>query len=163
MTNRQTFRARSGYAYAAVVVLVGGVMTVETWMTGNFASAAATSLWAVFFALAAHLIFIRPKLVVADEGVLVVNPFRSYLLTWDVVLDIDTRYAVTFVTSTRRISSWAATAPGRYHGRTIHVSELKGLSLGQRDHIQPGDSPRTASGQAAAICRARLDQFRATH
>jgi hypothetical protein len=138
-------------------------LSVETWLTSDFATAAATTLWALFFILASHLIFIRPKLVVGDEGVLVVNPFRRYLLKWDVVLDIDTRFAVTFVTVDRRISAWAATAPGRYHGRTIHPSELKGLNLGGREHIQPGDSPRTSSGQAAAICRARLEQFRAGH
>jgi hypothetical protein len=138
-------------------------MSVETWLESDFAASAATTLWSLFFILAAHLIFIRPKLVVADEGVLVVNPFRSYLLNWEVVLDIDTRYALTFVTRDRRISAWAATAPGRYHGRTIHPSELKGLHLGDREHIQPGDSPRTSSGQAAAICRAKLEQFRIGH
>jgi hypothetical protein len=138
-------------------------MSVETWLASDFATAAATTLWSLFFILAAHLIFIRPKLVVGDEGVLVVNPFRSYLLKWNVVVDIDTRFALTFVLGSRRISAWAATAPGRYHGRTVHPSELKGLHLGGREHIQPGDSPRTSSGQAAAICRARLDQFRAGH
>jgi len=163
VTNEQIFRARSGYAYAAAVVLVCGTLSVETWLESDFASATTTTLWSLFFILAAHLIFVRPKLVVGDEGVLVVNPFKSYLLTWDVVIDIDTRFAVTFVTGNRRISAWAATAPGRYHGRTVHPSELKGLHLGNRDHIQPGDSPRTSSGQAAAICRARLEQFRAGH
>jgi hypothetical protein len=138
-------------------------MSVETWLVSSFATAAATTLWAIFFGLAAHLIFIRPKLVVSDEGVLVVNPFRRTFIGWDSVLDIDTRFAVTFVTATGRISAWAATAPGRYHGRTIHPSELKGLNLGGREHVQPGDSPRTSSGQAAAICRARLEYFRNSH
>jgi hypothetical protein len=138
-------------------------MSAETWLNSDFATATATTLWSLFFILAAHLIFVRPKLVVADEGVLIANPFRSYFLKWDMVLDIDTRFALTFVTSNRRISAWSATAPGRYHGRTVHPSELKGLHLDGRAHIQPGDSPRTSSGQAAAICRARLEQFRAGH
>jgi hypothetical protein len=163
VTNKQIFRSRSGYVYLAIVLLVGAALAIQTWLTGDFESAAAATLWSLFFVLAAHLIFVRPKLVVSDEGVTVINPLRTYEISWGAVNDIDTRFALTFVTEKRRISAWVATAPGRYHGRTIHPSELKGLGLGQREHIQPGDSPRTRSGQAAAVCRARLEQFRASH
>jgi hypothetical protein len=53
---------------------------------------------------------------------------------------------------------WAAQTPGRYHSRTIHSSEIKGLQLD--GFIRPGESPRTDSGVATYLCRTRLAAFR---
>jgi hypothetical protein len=58
-----------------------------------------------------------------------------------------------------KIQAFAAPAPGRYHSRTIHQSEMRGLNLKESNVIRAGDSPRTNSGAAAAIARSRIDQF----
>jgi hypothetical protein len=72
---------------------------------------------------------------------------------------IDVRYALTIVTPAKRITSWAAVAPGRYHARTVHASELKGYRLSNQVQIRPGESPRTSSGEAAQLCRLRFEAF----
>jgi hypothetical protein len=135
------------------------LLTATLWLTEDVQTAVSGSLWAAAFVLAAYLIFIRPKLEIFDEGVIVTNPFTSIAIGWHKVIDIDVRYSLTIVTPAKRISSWAAVAPGRYHARTVHASELKGYKLSNQVQIRPGESPRTSSGEAAQLCRLRFEAF----
>jgi hypothetical protein len=161
VNNVQVFRPVSGYIFAAIVYLMAACLSVALWLVDNLQNAISGTVWAVAISLGAHLIFIRPKVTIFDEGVTVTNPLVSYTLGWQLVDDIDVRYALTLVTPAKRISAWAATAPGRYHGRTVHETELKGYRLSNESQIRPGESPRTSSGEAAQLCRIRLDAFAA--
>lgn len=160
MTNGQTFRSRSSYVLAAIVyfIAIGSLTSVvasQDWSNLGAATAAA-----VLVCTAAHLMFWRPKVEIGDDGILVVNPLRTIRIGWQLVEEIDTRYALTVFVAGRKFSAWAATAPGRYHARSVHASELKGLDA-QTGAMRPGDSPRTLSGAAAFIARERLLAHRA--
>jgi hypothetical protein len=61
-----------------------------------------------------------------------------------------------------KIYAWAAQAPGRYHSRTVHASEIRGLKIPDLQNMRPGESPRTHSGQALALARIRMEAFHAT-
>jgi hypothetical protein len=159
VSNRQIFRTRSGYVFAGLVFALCALLTSTLWLTEDVQTAVSGSLWAAAFVLAAYLIFIRPKIEIFDEGVIVTNPFTSIAIGWHKVIDIDVRYSLTIVTPAKRISSWAAVAPGRYHARTVHASELKGYKLSNQVQIRPGESPRTSSGEAAQLCRLRFEAF----
>jgi len=157
VTNAQVFRPLSGIALAATVFLICGVLVashlqnVGIWLWG---AAACAGAW---------LVFVRPKLVIGDEGVVVVNPLQTITLGWATVDALDVKYALTFIVGGRKVTCWSATAPSRYHGRSIHKSELLGIGINKRDIeagvIRPGESPRTASGQAIALCRLRWRAF----
>jgi hypothetical protein len=159
VSNRQIFRTRSGYVFAGLVFALCALLTATLWLTEDVQTAVSGSLWAAAFVLAAYLIFIRPKIEIFDEGVIITNPFTSIAIGWHKVIDIDVRYSLTIVTPAKRISSWAAVAPGRYHARTVHSSELKGYKLSNQVQIRPGESPRTSSGEAAQLCRLRFEAF----
>jgi hypothetical protein len=141
------------------VLTLASLLTVTLWLTEETLPAISGSLWAIACVIAAYLIFIRPKVEIFDEGVIVTNPFTSISIGWHKVVDIDVRYALTIVTPAKRITSWAAVAPGRYHARTVHASELKGYKLSNQVQIRPGESPRTSSGEAAQLCRLRFEAF----
>lgn len=153
MTNAQVYRPWSGIALAATVFLICGLLIavdaadIGTWL---WSTAACTGTW---------LVFVRPKLIVGDEGVIVVNPLVRAAIGWADLEALEVKYAVTFHVGNRKIGSWVATAPGRYHARTMHRSELLGVGISSADidsgNIRPGESPRAASGQAIAICRLR--------
>jgi hypothetical protein len=122
--------------------------------------------WLVQFGLIAvsatfsWLCFIRPEILIYDEGITVVNPFITATVGWDAVESIETKYAFTIETSGARVVAWAAPAPGRYHNRNLHASELKGISYDKDFGLRPGDSPKSQSGAAAHVARTRLANFR---
>lgn len=118
-----------------------------------------TWIWSAATCIGTWLLFVRPKLVIADEGVTVVNPLETVTIGWDAVQALEIKYSLTFFVGDKKIYSWVATGPGRYHARSLHKTELLGLGLDKRDIesgiVRPGESPRTASGQAIALCRLR--------
>jgi hypothetical protein len=144
---------------AGLVFVLCALLAVTLWLTESTLLATSGSLWALAFSIGAYLIFIQPKVELFDEGVIVTNPFTSIAIGWHKVVDIDVRYSLTIVTAAKRISAWAAVAPGRYHARTVHASELKGYKLSNQVQIRPGESPRTSSGEAAQLCRLRFEAY----
>ena len=58
-----------------------------------------------------------------------------------------------------KIHAWAAQAPGRYHSRTVHATEIRGLQIPDTNSMRAGESPRSHSGVAVALARIRLDAF----
>ena len=158
MTNAQVYRPWSGIALAAFVFLLCIAMIAGDWKNlGSW-------LWSAALCIAIWLVFVRPKLVISDEGVTIVNPLETITLGWHVVDALEVKYVLTFFVAGRKVNSWVATGPGRYHARTIHRSELLGVGIDKRDieagNIRPGESPRTASGQAIALCRLRWNAYR---
>lgn len=123
-----------------------------TWVTQTaLVGTTATFAW---------LLFLRPKVLIYDEGITVVNPYLTATIGWDAVDSIETKYAFTIESGAAKIVAWAAPAPGRFHGRSIHASELKGIDYDKDFGLRPGDSPRSASGAAAHLARTRLADFR---
>jgi hypothetical protein len=123
------------------------------------------SIWGVFVASIFFQIFLYPRIHFFDEGVEIINPLSRHLIGWHEVESIDARYTMSIMTQSDRgkngrVHAFAAPAPGRYHSRSIHQSELRGLNLGDSGTIRSGESPRTQSGIAAAIARGRLKEFK---
>lgn len=108
----------------------------------------------------AWLLFVRPKVMIYDEGITIVNPFITATIGWGEVDSIETKFAFTVESGNAKVVAWAAPAPGRFHGRSVHASELKGIDYDKDFGIRPGDSPRSASGTAAHLARTRLANFR---
>ena len=159
MNNAQVYRPWSGIALAAIVFLICGLLIAVD------AADISTWLWSAAACVGTWLVFVRPKLIIGDEGVIVVNPLVRAAIGWADLEALEVKYAVTFHVGDRKIGAWAATAPGRYHARTIHRSELLGIGIPKAEidagNIRPGESPRTASGQAIALCRLRWNAYRA--
>jgi hypothetical protein len=106
------------------------------------------------------LILHRPKVELFDEGIRITNPFDQITVGWQLVESIEAKYTMSIQVADKVIYAWAAPAPGRYHSRTIHPSEIKGMDIGADGVIRPGDSPRTHSGAAAYLANLRFKSFR---
>jgi hypothetical protein len=166
VSNVEVFRPKSGYLFAGMAFLMVSAMLYLQFIDYgfNFGFVVAT-LWGAFICSIFYQIFIYPKVVFFDEGVEIANPFSNHLIGWQDVEQIDTRYSFSIKTfgadvETKQIYAFAAPAPGRYHGRNLHQSELRGLSIEGAGSISAGQSPRTHSGVAAVIANNKLDEFR---
>ena len=108
----------------------------------------------------AWMLFMNPKVLIYDEGITIVNPLITATIGWAEVDEIETRFALTVYSGDAKVVAWAAPAPGRYHARTIHRTEFKGIDYDKDFGVRPGDSPRTHSGAAAHLARTRLASHR---
>ena len=166
MNNPQIFRPKSGYIFAGMAFwIVATMLYLQIIDYGFNLGLIIASIWGALFCLIGYQIFIHPKVVFFDEGVEIVNPFTHHLIGWQDVEQIDTRYTMSIKThgegvGTKQIYAFAAPAPGRYHSRTIHQSELRGLNIQSAGSIQSGQSPRSHSGVASAIANQKLVNFR---
>lgn len=161
MSNSEVYRPRSSYFFAgAIYILCAGIIG-QSFYTEDSKGVATTTAWCLLVAYTFHLAFIRPKVTFFDEGIRITNPLREITIGWDLVEDMSARYSMYIQVDGKRIYAWAAQAPGRYHARSIHPSEIRGLKIPDAFNMRPGESPRTHSGQALALARIRFDAFQA--
>ena len=159
MTNAEVFRPRSGYFLAGVMIAGSLLLVIQTLFYSRGEDLFATIGWAVTISIVSYWLFIHPKVVVFDEGITIRNPINEVTVSWADVDEIDVQYTMNISVGGKLIHAWAAPAPGRYHARTVHVNELKGMRLKSDNLLRPGESPRTYSGEAAQIARARYEAF----
>jgi hypothetical protein len=159
VTNSEIFRSKSSAIAAAIAYSVISIMIFQTIFTGEIRQAFLTiglgSLVALFFYLILH----RPLLEIADDGIKIVNPLWSYNIGWRDISAIETRYTMSVQARGEVIYAWAAPAPGRYHARKIHPSEVRGMDIASQSTVRFGESPRSDSGVAAYLARSRWKKF----
>ena len=159
MTNAEVFRPRSGYILAGILIAGSILLVLQTLLYSTGEDLWATIFWAVSIVFASYWLFIHPKVTVYDEGITIHNPFRVISVSWAHVEDIDVQYSMSITVAGRKIHAFAAPAPGRYHARTIHPNEIKGLRVSNPENMRPGESPRTHSGVATHLARLRYEAF----
>lgn len=159
MLNPETFRPRGSYVMLGTVVFICGGMTLEPLLRSAYVESLRTFGWAAAIVAIAYVWMLRPKVVLADDGIEIINPVQEFVFGWQDVEDIGTRYCLSITTEERTAYAMAAPAPSRYHARRVHPEELRGLRLPARDQLRPGDSPRSHSGVAAHMARIRYDEF----
>lgn len=144
---------------AGVVFLMSTIMSIQTAIQGDLHGTLTAIAWGITASALAYLIFIRPKVTLFDEGITITNPFIEITVGWQAVEEIEARYCMSIAVGERQIYAWAAPAPGRYHARTVHESEIRGLKVGASNVIRPGESPRTHSGVAIHLAKLRFEKF----
>jgi len=122
-----------------------------TWMAqAGVIATTATLAW---------LLFIKPKVLIFDEGITIVNPFITATIGWAEVDEIETRFGLTVHSGEAKVVAWAAPAPGRYRRRTVHKADVKGINYDKDFGLRPGDLPSSHSGAAAHLARIRRVEF----
>jgi hypothetical protein len=144
-------------AVVAYALLAG--MILQSILSDDSGTLITALAWCSLFALAIYITLHRPSIEIFDEGVRIHNPLSTVIVGWQDVDVVEAKYtAFLQLRDGRKVSIWCAQAPGRYHSRSVHSSEIKGLQLD--GFIRPGESPRTDSGVATYLCRTRLAAFR---
>jgi hypothetical protein len=156
------FRPLFGRILAVVVAVVCAAGLVGVLLTGELATIARTAPPVLLLAVACWALFWRPGMTVRPEGVVVVNIVRSWTIAWPAIESLDTRYALTIHAGGRRVSVWAAPAPGVRGASSLHRADVTNLreSAYAGTAVRPGDAVNTPSGQAAEIVRTRWEALR---
>lgn len=160
MSSPEVFRPRSGYVLFGIVAVMSAMTAGPSVPTYGLEGALPALLIAATVTYAAYLVFVRPKVVMDDDAISIVNPTSSARVGWRRVDAIEARYTMFLEAEGRTIHAWAAPAPGRYHSRTVHPSELRGLAVSTGRMLRPGESPRTHSGAAVYLARQRWQAAR---
>ena len=120
--------------------------------------------WLLLVSGAVWTMFWNPRVVVDDGGVHLVNPLRTIDVPWPAIQNVDTKWALTLITTYGRFTAWAAPAPGGLAtARKMTRTDREAIPSSARDAqgaIRPGDLPETASGSAALIIRNRWEELR---
>jgi hypothetical protein len=153
------YRPRSGYFFATAIYIFCAGISAQSFFSESDRGIAITVSWSLVISYIFHLSFIRPKVTFFDEGITITNPFKEITVGWNRIQEISARYSMYIQVDGEKIYAWAAQAPGRYHSRNIHATELRGLNLPDPLNIRAGESPRTHSGVAVALARIRRDAF----
>ena len=159
MTNPEIYRARSSYFFAVSIYLLTAGLTAQSFYLESINSFITTLSWSLLVSYLFHLAFIRPKVTIFDEGITITNPLREITIGWDQVQEISAKFSMYVTVGGEKVHAWAAQAPGRYHSRNVHASEVRGLQIPDTSNMRAGESPRSHSGVAVALARIRLDAF----
>ncbi|WP_169581287.1 MULTISPECIES: PH domain-containing protein [Microbacterium] len=155
-----TFRPRGGQILAWVAIGVCAVGLVYIALTDGVPSLIAWAWPIVLVAWLAWLLYIRPYVLVNEGFIEIGNVFRTHRVPWGDVAEVDSRYALTVETADgRRIRAWAAPAPSARQALSTRREEVAGTP-GEGDYRRPADAMGTASGDATALVRRTLEQYR---
>lgn len=155
MTSREpaSFRPGFGQWLTGAFAVIGTITALIGLIGSGFDSVITLWPWLILLGGGCWAVYWHPEVRVDDDGVTFVNVWHSVEVPWEVLIGIETKWALTLVTPTRRYRAWAAPAPGR----SVMRSEQR-ATHGLRDaaiggEVRPGDLPHTDSGAAARMVR----------
>lgn len=151
-----------GRILAAVTVAVCA-LGIGTLVWADAASALRYGWILVLGAVLAWALFWRPRLVIQEHGVTVVNVFRTFFVPWPSILAVDTRFALTLHTVGGRVSVWAAPSPGRHRTLGLAGKDFEGVgetARGAHGSLRPSDALSTSSGSLAQVIRRHWEDLR---
>ena len=159
MSNSETFRPISGVIGAYIAYTLITIMVIQSVLIGTLHEGITAITWGVLIGTGIYLVMHRPKIILFDEGITIVNPLHSFTIGWDKVENIGAKYTLTISFDDRTINAWAAPASGRYSSRALHSSDVKGLGIEQNGSVAAAHSPRSDSGAAIYRARMRYENF----
>ncbi|MFM8694470.1 MAG: hypothetical protein ACKOCY_07645, partial [Actinomycetota bacterium] len=142
MSNVEQFRPRNGYFLSFWAFFTISTLTYVNVLDYGFRGGLPSITWGLFACSLFYLIFLHPKVVYCDEGIVIVNPMQNITLGWNEISLIDSRFTMYVIhqSSGAKYHAFAAQAPGRYHIRNVHPTEIRGMQLNDSGSIKAGES-----------------------
>jgi hypothetical protein len=159
VNNAQTFRARGGYIFAGVGALLSLLALWSGFSLGGIKNFITAIFWVAAALTFLYLSFIKPKIQIGDEGIIVTNPVLMAQIGWVDVIDLNAKWNMYIRTRDGSIQVWAAPAPNRRHSRKLHASEVRGMKSANFELISPAHSPRSESGIALHLAESAWGEF----
>src|SRR5919202_2641448 len=110
---RWQYRSGSLLGVGLVGVLLFDVVLLWSAQDGLRAGRTGTALvdllWAAAITALVIEVFVRPRVETIDDGVVLVNPYRTAVVPWGALERVDAELSLELVTPGRRFTSWAAT------------------------------------------------------
>jgi hypothetical protein len=154
MTNSEKFRPGSAIASGWILIAFFFGFIVQSFFYGGdiFMNIGISGAGAI----GAYLLFLKPYVLLFDEGIKIVNPTKEITATWDLIETIETKYSMSIQIRGESYYAWAAPAPSGRHSRRMHKTDLL---PGADDPRRVGDSLKSDSGVCAYMAKARKKNF----
>ena len=161
----ETFRPKSNLAWAGASMVLIALFATNSFIVAHDSLQIARE-WALCAILGSlvYMLWIRPKLVLGDEVIIVVNPLGTERIPYRDVLDLETKWALTIVHNRGRTIVWVAPASGK--GKWIADNRFRRLGSGVplSDSAYGNSETMSASldsvsGQAAYLIRERIKRL----
>jgi hypothetical protein len=154
MTNSEKFRPGSAIASGWILIAFFVGFIVQSLFYGGEIILTVGICGAG--AVGSHLIFLKPYVLLFDEGIKIVNPTKEITATWELVEEIETKYSMSIQIRGKAYYAWAAPAPSGRHSRRMHTTDLlPGADAPRR----VGDSLKSDSGVCAYMAKIRKKDF----
>jgi hypothetical protein len=154
MTNSEKFRPGSAIASGWIFIAFFVGFIIQTFFYGGDIILTIGICGAGAFG--SYLTFIKPYVLLFDEGIKIVNPTKEITATWDLVEEIETKYSMSIQIRGKSYHAWAAPAPSGRHSRRMNSTDLHPGA----DHVRRvGDSLKSDSGVCAHMAKIRRKDF----
>lgn len=154
MTNSEKFRPGSAIASGWILIAFFTGFIIQSFFIG--ADVLLTIGICGAGAFGAYLLFLKPYVLLFNEGIKIINPTKEITATWDLVEEIETKYSMSIQIRGKNYFAWAAPAPSGRHSRRMHSTDLlPGADAPRR----VGDSLKSDSGVCAYMARIRRKEF----
>ena len=154
MTNVEKFRPGSAIASGWVLIAFFLGFIIQSFFYGGDILVTIGICGAGAFG--ANLLFLKPYVLLFDEGIKIVNPTKEITATWDLVEEIETKYSMSIHINDRTYYAWAAPAPSGRHSRRMNKTDLL---PGASNPRRVGDSLQSDSGVCAYMANIRRKNF----
>ena len=158
----ETFRPRSNFAWAGTsYILIALFAANSLWVVADSIQIMRDLLLCAILSTLVHIFWIKPKLVFRVDTIEVVNPFRTELISYKDILDLETKWSLAIIHTRGTSRVWVAPASGKQRW----VAEKKfgwfGGGVPLSDSRNAGTESMSASldsvsGQAAYMIRERI-------
>lgn len=152
----QVFRTKTSYVYLLVAVLIAGAACVS-FVVKDGPLTLLTHCWPPYFIVyTVWYLLMKPHLVVDEQKLTVVNPFRVHTVGFAALIDVSTKFNLTLVTPSKKYQAFAIPSTGmaaslkRSPGDTNNMPSMTGVGTGA---IKASDLPNSFAGGVALTVR----------
>lgn len=166
MTSVEVFKPKANYAFAAAALVLDGLFVFQGFAYPDGTPLVVTLVIALAVAAAATLLWLRPKLVLGETELKVVNPVTSRTIAYDDIVELKTKWSLLIVHNAGSTRVWVAPTSGRVRWASSTAGNWKSRvgSTAASDAVNSdlapaSDSVHSDSGLAALLIRRRMDEL----
>lgn len=157
------FRPKGNLVWASLAFVLDTLFVVQSVVYPG-AGIALDLVIAALVALLAYLLWVRPKLILRETDLVVVNPLKSHTIAYRDISELKTKWSLTIEHADGRVDVWVAPANGKsrwiadstFRWRNTRVPLSEGKTI---EYTSMSQSNRSDSGLAAALIRERLNEL----
>ncbi len=156
------FRPKGNFVWAALAFALDALFAVQVvFYPGESGVNLLDLLIAALLAIAAYLLWVRPKLVLRESDLIVVNPLKTKVIRYSEIIDLKTKWTLQIDLKSESIQVWVAPANGKsrwiadstFRWRSDRIPVTEGKTI---EHTTMSQSQKSDSGLAAALIRERM-------
>lgn len=162
MNSENVFRPKGNFAWAIVALILDALFLVQVLLYPiEEANRTVELAIAGVVAAGAYLLWVRPKLVLNHDHLIVVNPLSRTVIAYKDINELETKWALLINHGGKQTRVWVAPANGKQRwisesARVWKFNRIPSSEIVTDEFTTASESLGSDSGIAAALIRERL-------